>query len=102
MTLIIWELTCFALVWAVFCRLVFVDRTTKPYIRGTLRLAGVGALVGAGMPLYGWVPSFEVLVVVCPTVVSEVVMSQYWKYGIPLQYVRDSHKPKRRSSDYVT
>jgi len=101
MNIFIWEAACAALVWAVFCRLVFVDKTTKPMVRWTLRLSGFGALIGAGMPLYGWTPDAETLIVVCPAVLAEVVLSQYWKYGIPVQYIRDCHKPKRRSTDYV-
>lgn len=99
MNVLIWEITCLALVWAVFCRLVFVDKTTKPVVRFVLRLSGMGALLGAGMPFYGWVPSIEMLVVICPAVLSEVVLSQYWKYGMPIQYMRDAHRPKRRIGD---
>lgn len=98
-TLVVWELLCAALVWAVFCRMVFVDKTTKPEVRIVLRATGFAALIGAGAPLYGWMPDGITLLVVGAVVSTEVVLSQYWKYGIPSHFIREMYRPHRRSGD---
>jgi len=98
-TLLIWEFLCAALVWAVFCRLVFVDKTTKPEVRIVLRAAGFSGLIGAGAPIYGWLPDGITLIVVGSVVLTEVVLAQYWRFGIPTHFVKEVYRRERRFRD---
>lgn len=99
-TLLLWEALCWALLWSVFCRLVHVDKTTKPEVRAALVAAGVAALVGIGAPLYGWLADGVTLIVFGALVLLELVLSKNWRHGIPIQFIKDLHRPKRRAGDY--
>lgn len=98
-TLVPWEVLCLALLWSVFCRLIHVDKTTKPEVRAVLVVAGLAALIGIGVPLYGWLPDGITLIVLGPLVSMELVLSKNWRYGIPVQFIKDLHKPHRRAGD---
>lgn len=98
-TLVPWEVLCWALLWSVFCRLIHVDKTTKTEVRIVLVLAGIAALIGIGTPLYGWLPDGVTLIVLGALVAMELVLSQNWRNGIPVQFVKDLHKPHRRAGD---
>lgn len=99
--LIAWEVLCIAMLWSVFVRLVHVDKTTKTEVRLVLVLAGIAALVGIGAPLYGWLPDGMTLFMFGVSVVMETVLSSVWQYGIPVQFIKDLHKPKRRTGDFT-
>lgn len=98
-TLVPWEVLCWALLWSVFLRLIHVDKTTKTEVRMVLVLAGLAALIGIGVPLYGWLPDGVTLIVLGALVAMELVLSQNWRYGIPVQFMKDLYKPHRRAGD---
>jgi len=98
-TLLLWESLCAVLLWSVFCRLIHVDKTTKVSVRLVLVVAGLGALIGIGAPLYGWLPDGPMLAVFGPMVVMEMIVSQNWRYGLPVQFIRDMYRPHRRFDD---
>ncbi len=98
-TLLPWEALCWALLWSVFLRLIHVDKTTKAEVRAVLLVAGIAALFGIGVPLYGWLPDGVSLIVLGALVAMELVLSQNWRHGIPVQFVKDFHRPHRRAGD---
>ena len=100
-TLVPWEVLCWALLWSVFLRLIHVDKTTKTEVRIVLVLAGIAALIGIGAPLYGWLPDGVTLIVLGALVAMELVLSQNWKNGIPVQFVKALHRPHRRAGDPI-
>ena len=81
--LIVWELTCLALFWSVFCRSVLTNQTTRLDVRVSLLLMGIAAMVGLVAPIYGWVPDFVVLTIVLAVVVMQGVMAKAWGQGVP-------------------
>jgi len=95
-TLLAWEFLCFVLLWSVFVRLVHVDTTTKTEVRLVLVAAGMASLVGIGAPLYGWLPDGVMLLMFGVVVAMETVLSSPWKAGIPLQFIKDLHRPNNR------
>lgn len=99
MILTLWELLCMALFWSIFCRSIKVDQTTKLDVRLALWGVGVAALAGIGAPIYGWHPDCVTIAIVTAIVVMQVVMAQHWRNGVPIHFVQDAHKPKRRAED---
>lgn len=99
-TLLLWEGLCIALLWSVFCRLIHVDKTTKPEVRTVVRCTGLAAILGIGAPIYGWEPDTVTMIIMTAVVSMEIVLSQNWKYGIPSQFILDIHRPKRRAEDH--
>lgn len=97
--LILWELTCLALFWSVFCRSVLVNTTTRLDVRLSLFAMGLAALVGIAAPVYGWVPDWVVQIIVLAVVVMQAVMASSWRHGVPVHLIQDLHRPKRRSGD---
>ena len=97
--LIVWEVTCAALFWSIFCRSVRVDKTTRLDIRLALWLVGIASLMGLGAPLYGWVPELVTLMIVGSVVILQVVMSKHWHEGVPYQFIDPQFRPKRRVND---
>lgn len=98
-TLVPWEILCLALLWSVFLRLIHVDKTTKPEVRIVLVVTGFAALMGAGAPLYGWLPDGITLVVLGSLVSMELILSRDWSHGIPVQYLKAFYRPHRRVGD---
>jgi len=98
-TLFAWEMLCLVLLWSVFVRLVHVDTTTKTEVRMVLVLAGIASLVGIGAPLYGWLPDGVMLFMFAVVVSMETILASPWKSGIPTQFIKDLHRPKRRAGD---
>ncbi len=98
-TLLPWESLCVLLFWSVFVRLVHVDTTTKTEVRIVLVLAGQASIVGFGAPLYGWLPDGMTLLMFGVVVAMETILSSPWKFGIPVQFIKDLHRPKRRAGD---
>lgn len=99
MILIVWEALCIALFWSIFCRSVKVNQTTKLDVRLALWGVGIASLAGLGAPLYGWSPDYVTLVIVLAIVIMQLVMAQHWRHGVPIHFVRDAHKPRRRAAD---
>lgn len=97
--LIVWELTCLALFWSVFCRSVLTNQTTRLDVRVSLLLMGIAAMVGLVAPIYGWVPDFVVLTIVLAVVVMQGVMAKAWGQGVPSQFTKPAFRPKRRAGD---
>ena len=97
--LIVWEATCGALFWSIFCRSVKVDQTTRLDVRLALWLVGIASLLGLGAPLYGWVPNLPTLVIVGSVVILQVVMAQHWHSGVPYQFIDPRYRPRRRAAD---
>jgi hypothetical protein len=98
-TLIVWEAMCLALLWSVFCRSVRASHTTKLDVRLALWAVGVAALAGMAAPVYGWAPDWIVLAIVAAVVVMQVVFAQHWRHGVPPQFVKEAHRPRRRAGD---
>lgn len=98
-TLLTWEAMCLALLWSVFCRSVRADKTTKLDVRLALLAVGTSALAGMAAPAYGWVPDTVTLIIVGAIVFMQAVMAQHWRHGVPTQFVKDIHRPKRRAGD---
>lgn len=98
-TLLLWESLCIAMFWSIFCRLIHVDKTTKPLVRVVVRGVGMASIIGIGAPIYGWVPDTVTMIMIGAVVGMEMVLSQNWKYGIPAQFIIDMHRPKRRAGD---
>lgn len=98
-TLFAWEMLCCVLLWSVFVRLVHVDTTTKTEVRMVLVAAGLASLVGIGAPLYGWLPDGLTLLMFATVVSMETILASPWKSGIPAQFIKDMHRPKRRAGD---
>lgn len=97
--LLLWEVTCLALFWSVFCRSVLVNKTTRLDIRLSLFAMGIASLVGIAAPLYGWAPDWVVLVIVLAVVIMQGVMAKAWRHGVPRQFTQDIYQAKRRSGD---
>ncbi|MFZ2309590.1 MAG: hypothetical protein WAW73_19660 [Rhodoferax sp.] len=98
-TLILWEIMCMALLWSVFCRSVRADKTTKLDVRLALLAVGTSALAGMAAPVYGWVPDRVTLAIVGAIVFMQAVMAQHWRHGVPHQFIKDDHRPRRRAGD---
>jgi len=97
--MLVWEITCLALFWSVFCRSVLTDQTTRWSVRLSLLLMGVAAMVGMAAPVYGWAPDLVVLCIVLAVVFMQGVMARAWGQGVPFQFTQDKHRPKRRATD---
>ncbi len=95
-TLLPWEFLCVLLFWSVFVRLVHVDTTTKTEVRIVLVLAGEASVIGVGAPLFGWLPDGFTLLMFGVVVAMETILSSPWKAGIPFEFIKDLHRPKRR------
>jgi hypothetical protein len=100
--LLMWEGTCLALFWSVFCRSVLTDNTTRWSVRLSLLLMGVAAMVGIAAPVYGWAPDWVVLGIVLAVVFMQGVMARAWGQGVPFQFTKPAHRPRRRSGDKAT
>ena len=85
--LLAWEVLCLALFWAVFCRSIRVDKTTRLDVRLALWLVGIASLFGLGAPIYGWMPNLVTLVIVGSVVILQTVMARYWGEGVPERFV---------------
>lgn len=92
--LIVWEVLCLALVWSVFCRSTLVDITTRPEVKMALRLFGLAAVAGVGLPLYGFVPSWEVVALPAIAVCVQALTARNWCYGVPRRFTRRLHRQK--------
>lgn len=97
--LLIWELLCIALVWSVFCRSAMVDITTRPIVRLALRLLGLAAVAGMGIPLYGFEPTWEVIGIAAGAVCVQAITARNWRHGVPVHFIQDVHRPERRAGD---
>lgn len=97
--LILWEITCLALFWSVFCRSVLTSQTTRVNVRLSLLLVGLASLVGMVAPLYGWAPDYVVLGIVAAVVYMQGVMAKPWGQGVPHQLTKPEFRPKRRAGD---
>lgn len=97
--MIVWELACMGLLWSMFCRLIHVDRSTKPEVRAALVITSLASLVGIAAPLYNWVVDAITIIVVCPLVLLELILSKNWAHGIPAQFTKGFHHYKRRMGD---
>lgn len=95
----VWEALCIALFWSVFCRMVKVGKTTKLDVRLALWGVGIASLAGMGAPLYGWLPDLVTMGIVLAIVIMQAVMAKHWRHGVPLHFVQDAHKPRRRAAD---
>lgn len=89
--LIVWEVTCLALLWNVFNRSVLTGRDTARDIRLALLLAGLGALLGLAAPLYGWVPTLVGCMVLGASVFAQLVTGRHWR-----RFVQDRRQKNRR------
>lgn len=85
--MLLWEFLCLALFWAVFCRSIRVDKTTRLDVRLALWLVGLASLVGIGAPIYGWTPNLITLIIVGSVVILQAVMARYWGDGVPERFV---------------
>lgn len=83
---IVWEALCLALLWSVFCRLVRTSDKTLWWVRASIWLLGVTALVGMAAPLYGWVPDGMVLLMTAACLNMQVVAARHWRNGVPPQF----------------
>lgn len=101
-TLLIWESLCLALLWSVFCRSVRASHTTRLDVRFGVWSVGVASVIGIGAPAYGWRPDWVVLLIVAAVVVMQVVFAQHWRHGVPPQFVKEAHRPRRRAGDPQT
>ena len=83
--LIVWEVTCLALLWNVFNRSVLTGKDTAREIRLALLLAGLGALLGLAAPLYGWAPTLIDCMVLGANVLLQCVTGRYWRSFVQYQ-----------------
>jgi len=100
MILTVWYILMIALVWSVFYRSALADHTTRFCIRLGLTGTAVGGILGMAAPLYGWMPDAVTVLIVMSIVNMQVAFAQFWKHGVPPQYVQPECRGQRRSSDY--
>lgn len=92
--LIVWEVLCLALAWSVFCRSTLVDTTTRPEVKMALRLLGLAAIAGVGLPLYGFEPSWEAVALAAIAVGVQAFTARNWRNGVPRRFTRRLHRQK--------
>lgn len=83
--LLVWEVTCLALFWSVFCRSVLVGPGTRRDIRLALLLCGLASILGIAAPLYGWQPTLIGCMVLGGNVIWQIVVSRHWADFIAYQ-----------------
>ena len=94
-TVIVWEILCLALVWSVFCRSTLVDSTTRLEVKMALRLLGLAAIVGVGLPLYGFIPGWEAVALAAFAVCVQALTARNWRNGVPRRFIRRLHRKQK-------
>jgi peptidoglycan/LPS O-acetylase OafA/YrhL len=89
----VWEALCVALLWSVFCRLVRTNDKTLWWVRASIWLLGVAALVGMAAPVYGWKPDAVVLLMTVACLNMQVVAARHWRNGVPSQFQYSQFPP---------
>lgn len=86
--LIAHELSCTALFFSVFCRLLKTSTRTRVLVRVAFWLLGSVAALGMVWPIIGWpLPWFGVLL--CLAIVfMQGVTARYWQHGVPHSFVK--------------
>lgn len=93
MVLVVWEALCAALLWSVFCRLVRTNERTLFWVRASIWLLGVAALVGMAAPVYGWRPDAVVLLMTLACLNMQLVAARHWRTGVPKQFQYSQFSP---------
>ena len=100
MILVVWDILCIALFYAVFGRSVRTDTTTRLSVRLSMWFVGISSLFGLAVPMYGWSPDWVVIAMVGPLVFMQFVMSKHWVFGVPSQFVKPKFlRGNRRKAD---
>ena len=95
---------CAAISYSGFCRLVRTDTDTRFAARLAFWSLTTAAIAGIGAVLFwGYAPEWPAVGMAASIAVVQVVASDLWRGGVPMQYIRPSkrsgYRMRRRSGD---